>query len=146
MTPNARQDEELKNYLRKAFLYRETYEEVYDHVLNSLHATNNNELSFRQNIDRIITNDFGGSKGLKIIEKNYQKTFYAATMKKQWRLFKNWFSYPLLPFTAALFGITYFLGTKMPVTMNLGMLAVALLAPVLLINMRYFKNRLYLER
>jgi hypothetical protein len=140
MNPLSEQDELLKKYLSGILKYRETYEEVYDHVLNSLCAMDSDELSFQQNIDLIITNDFGGSKGLKIIEESHQKAFYAATMKKQWRLFKNWFRYPLFPFTAALFGVTYLLGTKMPVIMNLVMIIVVVLTPILLTNIRYFKT------
>lgn len=58
MKPTLQQGEILKKYLREALLYRETYEEVYDHVLTSL-AQKSEESSFQNAVNEILNDDFG---------------------------------------------------------------------------------------
>jgi len=73
MTPDARQDELLKRYLRKVFFYRETYEEVYDHMLSALQVQPAG-IPFEAAVNNIICNDFGGHNNLLVMERNCKKS------------------------------------------------------------------------
>ncbi len=68
MKLDARQDELLKHYLRKVFLYRETYEEVYDHMISALEERPYT-VSFQYAVNDIIRRDFGGHNNLSVIAK-----------------------------------------------------------------------------
>jgi len=61
------QDIYLKEYLRKALKYRETYNEVYDHMLTAL-TNKTGDAPFEQIVDEIIRYDFGGRDSLAMLE------------------------------------------------------------------------------
>ncbi|SDD63757.1 hypothetical protein SAMN05216464_102139 [Mucilaginibacter pineti] len=144
MKPSVSQDKQLKDYLRKALKYRETYEEVYDHTLNALNEMALNELPFQDSINRIIANDFGGPRGLATMERSHEKSFYNVTIKKQWQYFKQWFKFPLLPVTIGLCILIHVLSTAIPAVISLLLLFAGVVFPVLLTNIRYFKAGLVL--
>ena len=62
MTPTNQQQQWLKDYLRAVLTYRETYEEVYDHVLLALE-------------DKSKDDFFEILEGVKIVERESQKVF-----------------------------------------------------------------------
>jgi hypothetical protein len=98
-----------------------------------------NTLSFQDNISRIIANDFGGTGGLAAMEKSHEKSFYNATIKRQWQYFKAWFKLPLLPATAGLCIVIHLLSTSIPAVISLALLFAGVVFPMLLTNIRYFK-------
>jgi hypothetical protein len=67
------QQEFIKKNLRDNLRYRETYEELYDHILTALDHTPEG-LSFENTVNKIINDDFGGFNGLAMIEDRYQRT------------------------------------------------------------------------
>jgi len=107
MKPNPEQKLWLKNYLRKVMVYRETYEEVYDHMLLAI-ENHPEQQYFATTVLDILDNDFGGSNGLLALEENCRQTV-EATAQAQFRdNFKRWFVSPLLVVTAAMFmGLFY---------------------------------------
>lgn len=139
MKPSINQDKLLKDYLHNVLKYRETYEEVYDHILNALNGIDVNELLFQDNINHIIANDFGGLRGLASMERSHEKSFYSSIMKKQWQNLKAWFKLPLLPVTLGLCVVIYLLSAIFPVVISFAMLFAGIIFPILLTNIRYFK-------
>lgn len=65
------QKEEIKAYIIDVPRYRETYNELYDHILNSL-KDNTGSYSVNEVID-VVNNDFGGFQAIVRQEKIYQK-------------------------------------------------------------------------
>jgi hypothetical protein len=107
MTPTPDQKQWLKDYLRKVMVYRETYEEVYDHMLLAI-ENHPEQQYFATTVLDILDKDFGGSNGLLALEENCRQAV-EATAQAQFRdNFKHWFASPLVIVTAALFmGLFY---------------------------------------
>lgn len=72
MIPNHEQQEFIKDKLLGRFKCRETYEELYDHVLTALEAVPD-DAPFFDAANNIIENDLGGAKAIKTIEAKYLK-------------------------------------------------------------------------
>ncbi len=95
MKLDARQDELLKHYLRKVFLYRETYEEVYDHMVSALQERPYTG-SFQDAVNDIIRRDFGGHSNLIVMEKSCKKAMVKELRNKQFGYFAEFFKFPHL--------------------------------------------------
>lgn len=65
------QKAEIGAYIFTVPKYRETYNELYDHIINSFET--NEEVYGINEIQNIINNDFGGFSEIVALEKNYQK-------------------------------------------------------------------------
>jgi hypothetical protein len=72
MIPNHEQQEYIKDKLLGRFKCRETYEELYDHVLTALEAMPD-DATFFDAANNIIENDLGGVETIKLIEAKYFK-------------------------------------------------------------------------
>ncbi|MGI4728333.1 MAG: hypothetical protein ACRYGB_07160 [Janthinobacterium lividum] len=70
MKPTLQQTEILKTYLSDILKYRETIDEVYDHVLSAVEAKPEN-ISFQDAVNDILNDDFGGGNGLAKMEKQH---------------------------------------------------------------------------
>ncbi|WP_184542631.1 hypothetical protein [Mucilaginibacter sp. FT3.2] len=117
MKPDTRQDELLKHYLSKVFLYRETYEEVYDHVISALHELPATQ-SFQDTVNDIISRDFGGHNNLITMENNCKKAMGKELRNKQFGYFVSFFEFPyLLLVLGASFGL-YLIATKSLLSMH----------------------------
>lgn len=77
------QKAEVRNYIITVPKYRETYNELYDHILNSL-SDNENEYSINEVIS-IINNDFGGFEKIASQEEIYHNKI-GKKFNKQFRL------------------------------------------------------------
>ncbi|UOE48162.1 hypothetical protein MTO98_27495 [Mucilaginibacter sp. SMC90] len=99
MKPDARQDELLKYYLRKVFIYRETYEEVYDHIISAL-QNKPGDYSFETAVNQIIHVDFGGHNRLISLERDCKKAMERDLRKKQFNYFISFFKFPAVIFVA----------------------------------------------
>lgn len=97
----------LQDTLKEGVTYRETYEEVYDHLLTALEHSDNS-LSLAKTLNNIMQNDFGGFKGLRSIER-----------KRRWMVGKQMFAKlghnlslflvsPLLAITCIVFCLAYY--------------------------------------
>lgn len=65
------QKNEIRDYIITVPRFRETYNELYDHIINSLQ--DNLEEYKIEEINKIVNNDFGGFSEIINQEKNYQK-------------------------------------------------------------------------
>lgn len=108
MTPSEQQKLWLKDYLYQTMQYRETYEEVYDHML--LAVENHPEQQyFATTVLELLEKDFGGNNGLLALEENCRQAV-EVNAKAQFRNdFKRWFTTPMVIITAAMFMGLYYL-------------------------------------
>lgn len=106
MKPDARQNEVLKQYLRKVFLYRETYEEVYDHMVSALQSQPDNT-SFETAVNQIICEDFGGHDRLINLERDCKKAMERDLRKRQLNYFLSFFKFPTVLLVAGFAVILY---------------------------------------
>lgn len=72
MIVNRNDKEAVTKYLNEHLVYRETFNELYDHVLSTLENYPEAE-PFELAFQNIITQQFGGVGGLKKIEQQYRK-------------------------------------------------------------------------
>lgn len=86
--------------------YRETYEEVYDHILTALEQKSQ-ELAFQEAVNQIINDDFGGGKGLVKMEKKCCKSVSDEVLAQQWKYLKSNFEFPNIAFTTMLILIVF---------------------------------------
>jgi len=145
MQPTPEQQLWLKDYLHKVMVYRETYEEVYDHMLLAI-ENHPEQQYFATTVLDILDNDFGGSNGLLALEENCRQTV-EATAQAQFRdNFKRWFISPLVVVTAAMFmGLFYVQYANIDLGGTLFFLFMFLLAlPTIILSIRGFRvGRIY---
>ncbi|WP_183580461.1 hypothetical protein HDF18_25915 [Mucilaginibacter sp. X5P1] len=101
------EDQLLKQYLSKILKYRETYDELYDHIITALsHKTT--ITSFEQTIYDIITDDFGGHDNLMKLEKASKRAAFKDTIRLFLISFIGYFKFPKLLYTVVGAGMTYY--------------------------------------
>lgn len=107
MIPNHEQEEFIKDKLPGRFKCRETYEELYDHVLTALAAVPD-DAPFFEAVNDIIENDLGGAKAIRLIESKYIKIVIKEYVTDYFRCIRQCLtSFLVLPIIAAT--ITYYL-------------------------------------
>lgn len=126
----------LQDTLNEGVTYRETYEEVYDHLLTALEHSDNS-LSLPKTLNNIMQSDFGGFKGLRSIEKKRRWMVGRQMAKKQFWYFIDHLKFPLLPITLIIFVALYYLVINIKFNAFGFFLAVAVL-PSLFNGLRYF--------
>ncbi len=82
MNLTASQQQILKDYLSNELTYRETYNELYDHISSGLENIPEGS-SFEETVKSYVRKEFGGIFGLHAIEKQYRSTVLRG-MKKQY--------------------------------------------------------------
>lgn len=102
MKPNTEQLESIKNILGSVTNYRETYAELYDHILTALDAIPDND-SVPQALYHIVEVELGGKKGIAKIEATYKKV---ATKEVFRRYMAYLVSYLLSPFLLVAIALT----------------------------------------
>ncbi|SHN13688.1 hypothetical protein [Mucilaginibacter sp. OK098] len=140
MKPGPQQKQQLQEYLRKGLKYRETYEEVYDHILAAL-AYKPETSTFNSTVNEIIRDDFGGSKNLWRIEESFRKSVAKDMSKQFWQLFSAYLKFPLVVYTAIISAIVYYIIYNInvqPVAFERIFILFAFL-PALLVPVRYYK-------
>lgn len=83
MKLTVQQVDELSNYLKKQLHFRESFEEVYDHILSALEHKDAN-VNFNEMVNTIIKEDFGGHPNLINIEKRIS-SYIADDCKRKFR-------------------------------------------------------------
>lgn len=107
MKPTEQQIKNLQGYLQEALSYRETYEEVYDHVLTAL-ENQPAGISYEDNINNIINKDFGGAKNLVRIEKGTKSALVSESVDRYWAFFTAYFKLPKIIYTFIAALLTYY--------------------------------------
>ena len=108
MKLTAEQLQVLQITLSGCVKYKETYEEVYDHVLTALENGDNSK-PLDEAINTILLNDFGGFAGLRLIERKHRWAVARQVLAKQGNYLIDHFKFPLLPLTIAIYALVYYL-------------------------------------
>jgi hypothetical protein len=96
----------LNDYLYEVMEYKETFEEVYDHMLLSL-ENEPEEQNLNIAIQNIVNRDFGGAKGLSLLEQQCYDTAKENAQIQLWYNFKQWFTSPMVVVTLLLFATLF---------------------------------------
>jgi hypothetical protein len=99
MKPTDQQIQWLKEYLRAVLTYRETYEEVFDHILTALTGSAIDD-SFDHTVNGIINNDFGGYNNLPKLEKASKKAATRNSIKLVLGNLAEYFKFPSVLYVA----------------------------------------------
>lgn len=123
---------DIHQKLNYALKYRETFDEVYDHILQSIEClpgTYTDEL-----FEQIVETEFGGFENLKYIESQSMSQAYKAMQKRHGQNMAWFFNWPTLAFTIALTTAGFFID-KNPATHKwlMSFTFVAAVSPVLFI-------------
>ncbi|RZA03329.1 MAG: hypothetical protein EOP47_03225 [Sphingobacteriaceae bacterium] len=97
----------LQDTLNDHIKYKETYEEVYDHVLTALEQVDNT-VPLGEAINTIMLNDFGGFKGLKKIESDRWWMMTRQMVAKLSGYMIDYLKLPLLPITVIIYALIYY--------------------------------------
>jgi len=128
------QDKYLQTYLRKALKYRETYHEVYDHMLVAL-TNSNPDVPFEASIEIIINTDFGGSANLPKLEQDAKR---AAAKRMVISFLKHFISplkFPKLLYTVAAVVAFYYFAAHVPLprVFLFGVFILSIIVPVFVV-------------
>jgi uncharacterized protein YacL len=106
MKPNQEQLTTIENILGDVSKYRETYEELYDHILSALEAVPD-DVPFIDALYNIVENELGGGKGIALIEAKYKKAAIKEIAKKYFKYFGGYLLSPFILLAFALTGMIY---------------------------------------
>lgn len=107
MKPTLQQTEILKTYLSDILKYRETIDEVYDHVLSAVEEKSEN-VRFQDAVNDILNEDFDGGKGLVKMEKQRLRDATWEGFVQVARYIKADFKFPGVFYTITLFGAIFY--------------------------------------
>lgn len=113
MNITPQEQEDVKKVLWHNIKYRETFDEVYDHVLTGIEqetASCNAGAIART----IINNEFGGWDGIEETEKVRAQQISKHLKAKLWVYFKEWFSFPLIVLTLVAAASVYYAADIIP--------------------------------
>jgi hypothetical protein len=126
------QQENIKEILWHNLKFRETFDELYDHILTSIERTETDDkLPYEIAID-IIKNEFGGWEKLKELETSGQKEIQKHLRKKLWELMKGYFRFPLIMFTLLASGSFYYVADHLSRKIIVLMMFLAVMMPLLM--------------
>jgi len=108
------QQENIKEILWHNLKFRETFDELYDHILTSIERTETDEKLPYEIATDILKNEFGGWEKLKELETSRQKEIQKHLRKKLWELMKGYFRFPLIMFTLLASGSFYYAADHLP--------------------------------
>jgi hypothetical protein len=112
MKPTEQQLKVLQDYLHKTLTYRETYEEIYDHILSAIEHQPNN-ISFENAINNIINDDFGNPKNLLKIEKANKNALVKETISAYMKYWGYYFKLPGVLYTLVFALLSYYFFSQM---------------------------------
>jgi hypothetical protein len=112
MKPTEHQQKILQGYLHKTLNYRETYEEIYDHILSAVEHQPDN-ISFEDAINNIIKNDFGSPKNLLKIEKANKDALVKETINTYMKYFFGYFKFPGLLYMLVIALLSFYFFSQM---------------------------------
>jgi len=112
MNLNEQEDRLLRRYLNNTMQYRETQQEVYDHIVSALESRKQLPEDFGEAVTNIIREDFGGQAKLAKLEKTARWSATKSLMKRQIRLVGSYFAGIALLGSAICIGLVYWLLSK----------------------------------
>jgi hypothetical protein len=142
MKPTTEEKQWLQEYLYQALSYRETYAEVYDHILLALEDRPAREF-FASTVNDIIEEDFGGSINMLNMETECKVTTNSEVKSQYWHIVGGWFTTPLIAYTVVIFALLFFAlslnNFKIKMAIGIASFLVGVLLPIILISVRSFK-------
>jgi len=99
MKLNEEQKLGIREMLTFALKYQETFDELYDHVLQSLECLPGN---YTDEFGQVMETEFGGYENLKNIEEKSMMQTYTAMRKRHRQNIARFFNWPTIAFTALL--------------------------------------------
>jgi len=147
MKPTAQQVKNLQEYLHDTLTYRETYEEIYDHILTALEHQSEG-VSYQDAINNIIRNDFGGAENLLKIEKVNKSALVDESLKKYMGFFKGYFKSLGIIYTGSATLLIYYFLSHVSLSVmffELILAVLTLLIPVSIAVMRLFNTGYFLD-
>jgi hypothetical protein len=139
MKPTEQQLKVLQDYLHKTLTYRESYEEIYDHILSALQHQPEG-VNFQDTINAIIINDFGGHKNLLKVEKAQKDALVSDMYKKYRNYFISYFKTPNLFYVILAWAATYFYFTRVSIstTVLVVLFTLIIFAPYVICLLRFY--------
>lgn len=98
MKITALQIKALQDYLHETLVYREAYEEIYDHILTALEHQPDN-MTYQDAINNIIRNDFGDPKNLLKVERGIKEALVNEAVGKFLVYLRSYFLFPAIFYT-----------------------------------------------
>lgn len=133
------QEAQLRKYLRDVMRYRETCEEVYDHVLTALQ---NREYAgtFEEAVNQILREDFGGYNNLRQIEDDAKNAAVKSGVNKYISFYIDHFKWPRVIYVVvyASFIYLFFNAARLAIVLE-AMVALTVITPCILSLMRYYQ-------
>jgi hypothetical protein len=143
-------EEQIKNlqkYLHDALSYRETYEEIYDHILSAMEFQPEG-VSFEDAINNIIRDDFGGVKNLVKIERASKSALVNQSLNKFLDFGKLYFKLPFLLYNVLGCALAYYLLQRAGVSMvviECALLVMTIVVPGIIYHVRLFNTGYFLD-
>jgi hypothetical protein len=146
MKPSGQQIQTLKDYLNQTLVYREAYEEIYDHILSALEHQEDNT-PYQDAINNIICNDFGSPKNLLNIEKGIKNALVKDAVRNYFAYLSAYFKFPGMIYTVTVALLTYyfFWTAKLSSMATFGIFAVLVAAPCVIWVMRLYNTGYILD-
>ncbi|GAB3938436.1 fatty acid desaturase family protein [Mucilaginibacter myungsuensis] len=107
MKPTPQQDTTIRQYLRDSLRYRETYEEVYDHVLTALEQRPFTG-TLEEAVNQILREDFGGYDQMRAMENDAKRQVISDGVSKYLKFFASYFRWPRVFYTLGAVLVVYF--------------------------------------
>jgi hypothetical protein len=146
MKPTERQMDVLRQYLHGVLTYRESYDEIYDHILTALEFQSV-RIPFQDAVNNIIHADFGGAANLVKAEKSIKEALVNEAIQKYFTYFKSYFMFPRLlhTVTGSLLSYCFFVSAGFSPGVILAIFALIILAPSVIWLMRLYNTGYLLD-
>jgi hypothetical protein len=137
MIVTTEQQRAIQQELNYAVKYKETYDELYDHVMLIIEKMPGNVTVYGTTLTKnIIDNEFGGYEGLKQMEKDRAKLLFKVLRKKHGQNLIRFFNWPTIAFTLMLCLTGYYLAINLNHRYIKLLIAAIALAPILFVLYR----------
>lgn len=140
MTPTLEEKLWLRDYLYQALSYRETFDEVYDHILLAL-ENRSAQPYFESTVYKIIDEDFGGSINMLNMEVECQRTIEKELQTQYWQTYFSWLKLPHAAYLLIIGSALFFSSSFNNLIFDLILVVIACL-PLVLIVVRKISIRL----
>jgi hypothetical protein len=102
MKPKPEEKQWLQEYLHQVMTYRETYAEIYDHILQALENKPEQKF-FASTVNNVISDDFGDYDTLHSMEENCRDLIVIKVKKQYWFNLRQWVKFPGIIYTTIVF-------------------------------------------
>jgi hypothetical protein len=123
--------------------YNETYLEVLDHVISSLEAEKDEEITFHQKLNQIWNEDFGGYENLPFLEKARKKEFNKKISRRHFEIFASYFKFPLIVGTLIISLLFYIISNFLSNYTLLIVMIISMYIPMIMSNFMYWRLKKY---